>query len=98
MFASRRRFSRSKGRSLDEALPITARAGLVPESEFYDKDSRALSFATQDGQMRIIRVRAFNPATERTISFRKTSEPRLENFPLRLTSRQSPSRYQVEAR
>jgi ATP phosphoribosyltransferase len=40
-----------------------ARAGLVPESAFHDKSSRALSFACEGGDMRIIRVRAFDVAT-----------------------------------
>ena len=56
-------FAVPKGRILDEALPLMARAGLVPEAAFHDKGSRALSFATEDGQIRIIRVRAFDVAT-----------------------------------
>jgi ATP phosphoribosyltransferase len=56
-------FAVPKGRILDEALPVMARAGLVPESAFHDKSSRALSFACEGGAMRIIRVRAFDVAT-----------------------------------
>lgn len=56
-------FAVPKGRILDEALPLMARAGVVPEAEFHDKKSRALSFACEDGDMRIIRVRAFDVAT-----------------------------------
>ena len=56
-------FAVPKGRILDEALPIMARAGLVPESAFHDKGNRALSFACEGGDMRIIRVRAFDVAT-----------------------------------
>jgi ATP phosphoribosyltransferase len=56
-------FAVPKGRILDEALPVMARAGVVPESAFHDKDSRALSFATDQPDMRIIRVRAFDVAT-----------------------------------
>jgi ATP phosphoribosyltransferase len=60
-------FAVPKGRILDEALPLMARAGVVPEAEFHDKHSRALSFACPDGfagsAMRIIRVRAFDVAT-----------------------------------
>ncbi|HTM97005.1 MAG TPA: ATP phosphoribosyltransferase [Croceibacterium sp.] len=56
-------FAVPKGRILDEALPLMARAGLVPEAEFHDKGSRALSFATEGGAVRIIRVRAFDVAT-----------------------------------
>jgi ATP phosphoribosyltransferase len=56
-------FAVPKGRILDEALPVMARAGLVPESAFHDKGNRALSFACHGGDMRIIRVRAFDVAT-----------------------------------
>ncbi len=56
-------FAVPKGRILDEALPLMARAGVVPEAGFHDKASRALSFACQDAAMRIIRVRAFDVAT-----------------------------------
>jgi ATP phosphoribosyltransferase len=56
-------FAVPKGRILDEALPVMARAGLVPEAAFHDKGNRALSFATEDAAMRIIRVRAFDVAT-----------------------------------
>jgi ATP phosphoribosyltransferase len=56
-------FAVPKGRILDEALPVMARAGVVPESAFHDKASRALSFACEGGDMRLIRVRAFDVAT-----------------------------------
>jgi ATP phosphoribosyltransferase len=56
-------FAVPKGRILDEALPVMARAGLVPESAFHDKGNRSLSFACEGGDMRIIRVRAFDVAT-----------------------------------
>ena len=56
-------FAVPKGRILDEALPLMARAGVVPEAEFHDKNSRALSFACENADMRIIRVRAFDVAT-----------------------------------
>ncbi len=56
-------FAVPKGRILDEALPLMARAGVVPEAEFHDKKSRALSFACDGSDMRIIRVRAFDVAT-----------------------------------
>ncbi|HEX7710463.1 MAG TPA: ATP phosphoribosyltransferase [Sphingomonadaceae bacterium] len=56
-------FAVPKGRILAEALPVMARAGVVPEASFHDKGERALSFATEDGAMRIIRVRAFDVAT-----------------------------------
>ncbi len=56
-------FAIPKGRILDEALPVMARAGVVPEEAFHDKSNRALSFATTRGDMRLIRVRAFDVAT-----------------------------------
>ncbi|MEO6091699.1 MAG: ATP phosphoribosyltransferase [Novosphingobium sp.] len=56
-------FAVPKGRILDEALPLMAAAGVVPEAAFHDKDSRALSFACADAGMRLIRVRAFDVAT-----------------------------------
>ena len=59
-------FAVPKGRILDEALPLMARAGVVPDAEFHDKKSRALSFACANewgSDMRIIRVRAFDVAT-----------------------------------
>ena len=56
-------FAVPKGRILDEALPLMARAGVVPEAAFHDKSNRALSFACEQSDMRIIRVRAFDVAT-----------------------------------
>ena len=56
-------FAVPKGRILDEALPVMARAGVVPEDGFHDKANRSLSFDTTRGDMRLIRVRAFDVAT-----------------------------------
>ena len=56
-------FAVPKGRILDEALPVMAAAGVVPEAGFHDKANRALSFACESSDMRIIRVRAFDVAT-----------------------------------
>lgn len=56
-------FAIPKGRILDEALPLLARAGIEPEAEFHDKKSRALRFATNRPDLSIIRVRAFDVAT-----------------------------------
>lgn len=56
-------FAIPKGRILDEALPVMARAGVTPEDAFFDKGNRALSFATTRPDMRLIRVRAFDVAT-----------------------------------
>ena len=56
-------FAVPKGRILEEALPLMARAGVVPEAGFHDKGNRSLSFACEDPEMRLIRVRAFDVAT-----------------------------------
>lgn len=56
-------FAVPKGRILDEALPVMARAGVVPDDAFHDKANRSLSFATTSEHMRLIRVRAFDVAT-----------------------------------
>lgn len=56
-------FAVPKGRILDEALPVMARAGVEPDAEFHDPKSRALAFACTRPDMRIIRVRAFDVAT-----------------------------------
>ncbi|WP_379922039.1 ATP phosphoribosyltransferase [Erythrobacter sp. R86502] len=56
-------FAVPKGRILDEALPVMARAGVEPDAEFHDPKSRALAFATSRNDMRLIRVRAFDVAT-----------------------------------
>jgi len=56
-------FAVPKGRILDEALPVMARAGVVPEDAFHDKANRSLSFACKREDMRLIRVRAFDVAT-----------------------------------
>ena len=56
-------FAIPKGRILDEALPVMARAGVVPEDAFHDKGNRSLTFATTREDMRLIRVRAFDVAT-----------------------------------
>ena len=56
-------FAIPKGRILDEALPVMARAVVVPEDAFHDKANRSLTFATTREDMRLIRVRAFDVAT-----------------------------------
>jgi len=56
-------FAVPKGRILDEALPVMARAGVEPEAGFFDKANRSLSFDTTRDDMRLIRVRAFDVAT-----------------------------------
>ena len=61
--AKRLTFAVPKGRILDEALPLMARAGVVPVAAFHDKANRALSFACEGGDVEVIRVRAFDVAT-----------------------------------
>ena len=56
-------FAVPKGRILDEALPLMARAGVVPEAGFHDKGDRRLAFPCEDQDFRVIRVRAFDVAT-----------------------------------
>jgi ATP phosphoribosyltransferase len=56
-------FAVPKGRILDEALPVMARAGVEPAAEFHDPKSRSLAFATNRADTRLIRVRAFDVAT-----------------------------------
>lgn len=56
-------FAIPKGRILEEALPMLARAGIEPEATFGDEKSRALKFATNRSDLSLIRVRAFDVAT-----------------------------------
>lgn len=52
-----------KGRILKEAVPMLARAGIVPEDDFHNSDDRRLRFATNVPGCSIIRVRSFDVAT-----------------------------------
>ncbi len=52
-----------KGRILKEAMPLLKRAGIVPEPDFSNEDSRALRFKTNMPEIEIIRVRSFDVAT-----------------------------------
>ena len=52
-----------KGRILAEALPLMARAGVIPEAGFADEGDRRLRFATNLPHLSLIRVRAFDVAT-----------------------------------
>jgi ATP phosphoribosyltransferase len=52
-----------KGRILRELTPLLARAGLAPEPDFHDENSRKLRFATSDPKLELIRVRSFDVAT-----------------------------------
>jgi ATP phosphoribosyltransferase len=52
-----------KGRILKEAMPLLKRAGIVPEADFSNEESRALRFKTNVPEIEIIRVRSFDVAT-----------------------------------
>jgi ATP phosphoribosyltransferase len=52
-----------KGRILADALPLMARAGIIPEAGFGDEDDRRLRFKTDRDGIELIRVRAFDVAT-----------------------------------
>ena len=53
----------SNGRILKEVMPLLRRAGIVPEPEFDDPDSRLLRFRTNDPGLDLVRARAFDVAT-----------------------------------
>ncbi len=52
-----------KGRILKEVMPLVRAAGIEPEPDFDDPDSRKLAFDTNVAGLSIIRVRAFDVAT-----------------------------------
>lgn len=52
-----------KGRIWEEAAPLFARVGIIPEAAFTDDASRQLVFATNHPDIRLIRVRSFDVAT-----------------------------------
>jgi ATP phosphoribosyltransferase len=52
-----------KGRILKELHPVLAGAGLVPNADYADEDSRRLRFQTNDPTVDVIRVRPFDVAT-----------------------------------
>ncbi len=52
-----------KGRILEKLIPLFKVCGIEPDSDFFDKKSRALSFKTNLPHLDIIRVRAFDVAT-----------------------------------
>jgi ATP phosphoribosyltransferase len=52
-----------KGRILDEAGPLLARAGIYPEADYADESSRRLRFPTNHPGLDAIRVRSFDVAT-----------------------------------
>lgn len=52
-----------KGRILAEIMPVLRRAGLEPDGDFDDPESRKLRFAAKDAHLEIVRVRSFDVAT-----------------------------------
>jgi ATP phosphoribosyltransferase len=52
-----------KGRILEELNPLMSSAGIVPEAEFFDNNSRLLQFKTNHKNIDIVRVRSFDVAT-----------------------------------
>tara|TARA_Y100000590_G_scaffold465280_2_gene637126 strand:+ start:3195 stop:3863 length:669 start_codon:yes stop_codon:yes gene_type:complete len=56
-------FAIPKGRILKELLPLLEACDIVPEDDFFDDKSRKLRFETNQPDLDIIRVRAFDVAT-----------------------------------
>lgn len=52
-----------KGRILEELQPVMARAGIIPEPDFFNESSRKLQFTTNNAELTLIRVRSFDVAT-----------------------------------
>lgn len=52
-----------KGRIAKELVPLLARSGITPEPAFFDDAERQLAFATNQPDIRLIRVRSFDVAT-----------------------------------
>ena len=52
-----------KGRILEQAIPILKRAGIEPESAFFEASDRRLQFCSNNQNLDIIRVRSFDVAT-----------------------------------
>lgn len=53
----------SNGRILKEVMPLLTAAGIRPEPEFDDPDTRLLRFQTNNPRLDIVRARAFDVAT-----------------------------------
>jgi ATP phosphoribosyltransferase len=53
----------SNGRILKEVMPLLYAAGIRPEAEFDNPDTRLLRFQTNDPRLDIVRARAFDVAT-----------------------------------
>ena len=56
-------FAVPKGRILTELGPVLAGAGIHPDADYADEDSRRLRFPTEDPGLDVVRVRPFDVAT-----------------------------------
>ena len=56
-------FAIPKGRIGQEVLPLLKAVGVQPEADYFDDQSRALRFATNQDDLSIIRARSFDVAT-----------------------------------
>lgn len=56
-------FAIPKGRIQEELIPLMKKAGITPEEEFFDPNSRKLRFKTNLPDWEMIRVRSFDVAT-----------------------------------
>ena len=52
-----------KGRILEEALPLLELAGILPDGDFAQEESRQLRFATNQPGLSLVQVRSFDVAT-----------------------------------
>jgi ATP phosphoribosyltransferase len=52
-----------KGRILSECEPLLKAAGIVPDPDYADEDSRKLRFSTNHASLDVVRVRSFDVAT-----------------------------------
>ena len=56
-------FALPKGRIALRAVPMLEKIGIIPEGDFFDKESRKLRFSTNQSDIDVIRVRSFDVAT-----------------------------------
>ncbi len=52
-----------RGRIAKQLAPIFQQAGIIPEAEFFENNSRKLRFSANDGALELLQVRAFDVAT-----------------------------------
>jgi ATP phosphoribosyltransferase len=56
-------FAVPKGRISEELNPLLARAGIIPEDDFFNESSRKIIFQTNFSNLEMIKVRSFDVAT-----------------------------------